>query len=434
MSLPTPAVPAKAGVPRAPLKPLDDALALLLDCAVPLTGVEQLPTFDADGRVLAQDLISALQVPPQDNSSMDGYAVRCADLKAGMALPVSQRIPAGSSGHPLAPMTLARIFTGAPIPPGADAVVPQEDCQVQDDARVQVMQPVRLGQWIRRSGEDVTRGAVILLKGELLTPAALGLAASIGINSLSVVRRPRVALFSTGDELVMPGEVAPQDMPPGAIYNSNRFFLRALLKRLGCEVSDLGIVPDQRQATVDALAAAAQSHDLILTSGGVSVGEEDHIKPAVQALGHLDLWEIAMKPGKPFAYGQIRRRAVAGEDAGAVADASCHFIGLPGNPVSSFVTFLLLVRPFLRTLQGARKVALTSIAASADFTWAKADKRREFLRVRHNATGGLDLFNNQSSGVLTSAAWGDGVVDNPAGQTIAAGDTVRFIAFSELLS
>jgi molybdopterin molybdotransferase len=430
MSQRAPAGPGKAGVPRAPLKPLDDALHLLLGFAVPLTGVEQLPTFDADGRVLAQDLISALQVPPHDNSSMDGYAVRCADLAAGAALPVSQRIPAGSSGHALAAMTVARIFTGAPIPPGADAVVPQEDCQVQADGCVQVNQPVRLGQWIRRSGEDAAQGTVVLSKGELLTPAALGLAASIGMNCLSVVCRPRVALFSTGDELVMPGEVAPQDMPPGAIYNSNRFFLRALLKRLGCEVSDLGIVPDRRQATVDALHAAAQSHDLILTSGGVSVGEEDHIKPAVQTLGHLDLWEIAMKPGKPFAFGQIRRGALAGEDA----DASCHFIGLPGNPVSSFVTFLLLVRPFLLMLQGARKVAVTSIAASADFTWAKADKRREFLRVRRKPCGKLELFPNQSSGVLTSAVWADGLVDNPAGQTIAPGDVVRFISFAELLS
>ncbi len=215
----------------------------------------------------------------------------------------------------------------------------------------------------------------------------------------------------------------PEQMRPGAIYNSNRFFLRAMLQRLGCEVTDFGIVPDRRDATIEALRAASSAHDLILTSGGVSVGEEDHIKPAVQALGTLDLWQIAMKPGKPFAYGQIPR------DGGAA-----HFIGLPGNPVSSFLTFALLVRPFVLRLQGASVVAPQTIAARADFTWPKADKRREFLRVRHNATGGLDLFNNQSSGVLTSAAWGDGVVDNPAGQTIAAGDTVRFIAFSELLS
>jgi len=423
MTTTLPARPTQAG--RAPLKPLDDALALLLGFAVPLTDVEQVSTFDADGRVLAQDLVSALHVPPHDNSSMDGYAVRCADLATGVALPVSQRIAAGSSGAALTPMTLARIFTGAPIPPGADAVVPQEDCQVQDDGCVQVKQPVRLGQWIRRAGEDVTQGAVVLPKGELLTPAELGLAASIGMSYLTVGRPPRVALFSTGDELVMPGDVAPQDMRPGAIYNSNRFFLRALLKRLGCQVSDLGIVPDQRQATLDALASAALTHDLILTSGGVSVGEEDHIKPAVQTLGHLDLWEIAMKPGKPFAYGQIRR--------GVPTAAPCHFIGLPGNPVSSYVTFLLLVRPFLLALQGARHVATRSIAASADFTWARADKRREFLRVRRKPCGQLELFPNQSSGVLTSAVWADGLVDNPAGQTIAPGDVVRFIPFAELL-
>ena len=401
------------------LKSLDDALAELLSHATPLAGVEEVSTFDADGRVLAQDLISSLQVPPHDNSSMDGYALRCADLAAHVALPVSQRIAAGASGSELAPMSVARIFTGAPIPPGADAVMMQEDCAVQADGAVRITVPVQPGQWIRRAGEDVTRGAVVLSKGERLTPAALGLAASIGMDKLAVAARPRVALFSTGDELVMPGDVAPEHMAPGAIYNSNRFFLKALLTRLGCEVSDLGIVPDQRQATMDALQLAAQHHDLILTSGGVSVGEEDHIKPAVQALGHLDLWQIAIKPGKPFAYGQV---------------AGAHFIGLPGNPVSSFVTFLLLVRSFLLKLQGVANVAAPSIAARADFTWARADKRREFLRVRRKPSGALELFSNQSSGVLTSAVWGDGLVDNPPGTTIVPGDVVRFIPFAEVLS
>ena len=258
----------------------------------------------------------------------------------------------------------------------------------------------------------------MLVKGERVTPGALGLAASIGMSVLQVARRPRVALFSTGDELVMPGEVAPAQMRPGAIYNSNRFFLRALLLRLGCEVSDFGIVPDRRDATLDALRSASQAHDVILTSGGVSVGEEDHIKPAVQQLGSLDLWQIAIKPGKPFAHGKV---------------GAAHFIGLPGNPVSSFVTFLVLVRPFLLRLQGGTQLAARSIAAPAHFTWPRADQRREFLRVRRNAAGGLELFANQSSGVLTSAVWGDGVVDNPAGQTIAHGDTVQFIPFSELL-
>ncbi|MBP6007835.1 MAG: molybdopterin molybdotransferase MoeA [Rhodoferax sp.] len=402
------------------MKSLDDALTQLLALATHLSETEQVATFDADGRVLAQDVVSALHVPPQDNSSMDGYALRCADLSdSTFGLPVSQRIAAGSSGTPLAAMTMARIFTGAPIPPGADAVVMQEDCTVQPDGGVRVLSTPQPGQWIRRAGEDVARGTVVLSKGQRLTPAELGLAASIGMSHLTVARRPRVALFSTGDELVMPGEVAPECMMPGAIYNSNRFFLKALLVRMGCDVTDLGIVPDKLQATVEALRTAAQHHDLILTSGGVSVGEEDHIKPAVQSLGHLDLWQIAIKPGKPFAYGRV---------------SDAHFIGLPGNPVSSFVTFLLLVRPFLLKLQGVCALAPVSIAVRADFTWARGDKRQEFLRVRRNASGGLDLFLNQSSGVLTSAVWGDGLVDNPPGQTIAPGDLVRFIPFSELLT
>jgi molybdopterin molybdotransferase len=406
--------------PRQALMTLDAALAQLLSHASPLTDTEQIATFDADGRVLAQDLVSKLQVPPQDNSAMDGYAVHCADLTdLGQKLQVSQRIPAGVSGSTLAPWTVARIFTGAPIPAGADAVVMQEDCVVQADGCVLVTTAPQPGQWIRRAGEDITQGAKILSKGERLTPAGLGLAASIGMSHLTVARRPRVALFSTGDELVMPGEVPPEQMKPGAIYNSNRFFLKALLIRLGCEVTDLGIVPDQFDATVVALKGAAQQHDLILTSGGVSVGEEDHIKPAVESLGDLDLWQIAIKPGKPFAYGSV---------------ANSHFIGLPGNPVSSFVTFLLLVRPFLLRLQGVTDVAPKSIAAQAHFTWSRADKRREFLRVKRNSEDGLDLFGNQSAGVLTSVVWGDGLVDNPSGQTIAHGDKVRFILFSELLA
>jgi molybdopterin molybdotransferase len=402
------------------MKSLDDALIQLLAQAMPLSGAERVATFDADGRVLVQDVVSALHVPPQDNSSMDGYALRCTDLShVGLALPVSQRIAAGSSGSALAAMSVARIFTGAPIPPGADAVVMQEDCAVQPDGSVQVQTTPQPGQWIRRAGEDVTRGAVVLSQGQRLTPAELGLAASIGMNQLTVARRPRVALFSTGDELVMPGEVAPEQMKPGAIYNSNRFFLKALLVRMGCDVTDLGIVPDQLETTVQALRTAARQHDLILTSGGVSVGEEDHIKPAVQSLGHLDMWQIAIKPGKPFAYGRV---------------ANAHFIGLPGNPVSSFVTFLMLVRPFLLRLQGVSDVTPESIAVRADFTWARGDKRREFLRARRNAEGGLDVFPNQSAGVLTSAVWGDGLVDNPSGQSIAPGDLVRFIPFLELLA
>ena len=423
---------ASAPPARAPLMALDTALTDLLARVVPLPRVETVATFEADGRVLASDLVSGLQVPPQDNSSMDGYAVNAADVtEAGKVLAVSQRIAAGHAAEPLRPGTCARIFTGAPMPAGADAVVMQEDTrEVGGNLHAVHIDAVpAAGQWVRRAGEDVTRGAVVLPRGTRLSPASLGLAASIGCAQLPVMVRPRVALFSTGDELVMPGEVAPQDMKPGAIYNSNRFFLRTLLQRLGCEVSDLGIVPDKRDLTLAALKTAADHHDLILTSGGVSVGEEDHIKPSVQQLGSLDLWQIAMKPGKPFAYGTVRR------DAGAGAEAAqpCHFIGLPGNPVSSFVTFLLLVRPFLLRLQGAEAPDLQPVKLPAHFDLPRADKRREFLRVRRNAAGGLDLFPNQSSGVLTSAVWGDGLVDNPAGTTIARGDLVSYLSFADLL-
>ena len=409
---------------RPPLLSLDEALPQLLAYAKPLNVAQDVSTFDADGRVLAQDVVSALQVPPHDNSAMDGYAVRATDCsQAGAVLRVTQRIPAGSQGSQLHTGEAARIFTGAPVPAGADAVVMQEDCEALEGDQVRINRAVPVGLSIRRSGEDVTRGATVLSAGTRLTPAELGLAASIGMATLHVAVRPKVALFSTGDELVMPGEVAPEAMKPGAIYNSNRFFLRAMLQRMGCEVTDMGIVPDQRDATIAALQAAAQTHDVIVTSGGVSVGEEDHIKPAVEHLGRLNLWQMAIKPGKPFAYGQIDR-----------ATTPCHFIGLPGNPVSSFVTFLLLVRPFLLRLQGVSHTDAVRTEMRADFDWPKADKRREFLRVKRNAQGGLDLFANQSSGVLTSAVWGDGVVDHPAGHTIAKGDNVQFISFAEWLA
>jgi molybdopterin molybdotransferase len=283
------------------------------------------------------------------------------------------------------------------------------------DGWVRVTQPVTAGAHVRRRGEDVRAGAVVLPGGTRLDAVSLGLAATAGAAELTVTRRPRVAVFSTGDELVMPGE----PLPPGAIYNSNRFTLRALLEGLGCEVVDLGIVPDKLDATRAALREAGARADVILTSGGVSVGEEDHLRPAVQAEGRLDLWAIAIKPGKPFAYGRV---------------GEAHFIGLPGNPVSSLVTFLVLVRPFLLKLQGATRLAPRGYRIPAGFDWPKPDKRREFLRVRLDEDSGLALFGNQSSGVLTSAFWADGLVDNPAGQAFKAGDAVRFIPFSELLA
>ena len=424
---------------------LELALEQLLGAARPLAGQQSVATLEADGRVLAQDIRSALDVPGFDNSSMDGYAVSSAEVAAavaaGRSLPVSQRIPAGHFGPALQAGSVARIFTGAPVPEGADAVVMQEEAEVLADGSVRLLQAPAVGQFIRRRGEDIRQGEVVLAAGTRLGPAELGLAASLGLAELPLRPRLRVALFSTGDELVMPGEVAPEVMAPGAIYNSNRYFLAVLLKRLGCEVSDLGIVPDRREATLDALRAAAESHDLIITSGGVSVGEEDHVKPAVQQLGSLDLWQIAIKPGKPFAHGWIARPGQAGQ-----ADESasrCHFVGLPGNPVSSFVTFLLLVRPFLLRLQGITAgQGVTpcgadglppALALPAHFDWPRADRRREFLRVRRNAAGGLDLFPNQSSGVLTSVAWCDGLVDLPAGQTVAHGELVNFIPLAALL-
>jgi molybdopterin molybdotransferase len=408
------------------MRTLDEALASVLASVRPLpaTDAEHVPTFEALGRVLAHDVRSALDVPPADNTSMDGYALRAADVaSAGTVLAVSQRIPAGVVGQPLQPGTAARIFTGAQVPPGADAVVMQEQCEALDGA-VRVNAVPTAGQWIRRRGEDVRSGEVVLAAGARLTPQALGLAASVGASQLQVMRRVRVVLFSTGDELAMPDETPPEALRPGAIYNSNRYTLRGLLLQLGCEVSDLGIVPDRLDATRDALRHAARNHDLILTSGGVSVGEEDHLKAAAQAEGQVDLWQIAIKPGKPLAFGSVR--------SGGERDAL--LLGLPGNPVSSFVTFLIVVRPVLLRLLGVVDVAPRGVRLPAAFDWTRPDRRREFLRARINAVGELDLYPNQSSGVLTSTVWADGLIDNPAGQAIARGDAVRFLPFSELLS
>jgi len=420
---------------------LDEALSRLLAAApAPAAAeAESVSTFEALGRVLAEDVRASLDVPPADNSSMDGYALRCADVPAtGTTLPVSQRIPAGVVGKPLLSGTAARIFTGAQVPAGADAIVMQEQAAALGDS-VRIDALPTPGQWIRRRGEDVQSDATVLSAGTRLTPQALGLAASVGAATLAVARRPRVALFSTGDELVMPGE----PLKAGAIYNSNRYTLRALIEAMGCVCSDLGIVPDDLDATRAALRRAAQEHDLIVTSGGVSVGEEDHLRPAVQAEGRIELWQIAIKPGKPFAFGEVRRDASpvrpdpstsSGQGTpDGVSKRQAHIVGLPGNPVSSFITFLLLVRPLLLRLQGAHDLQAHALTLRADFNWPRPDQRREFLRVRRNLDGGLDLFPNQSSGVLTSAVWGDGVVDNPAGRAIAKGDAVAYLSFAEWL-
>ncbi|MCC8391311.1 molybdopterin molybdotransferase MoeA [Paraburkholderia sp. MMS20-SJTR3] len=406
-----------------------EALAILLDAAHPIDGTETIPTLDALNRVLSADVTSPLDVPPMHTSAMDGYAVRIADLAHGSRLPVSQRIPAGHAPAPLAAGSAARIFTGATVPPGADAVVMQEQTEAAGDEVTIVHRP-QAGEWITAQGADIRAGSVILPAGTRLTPQALGLAASVGCARLDVRRRVKVAVFFTGDELTMPGE----PLKPGAIYNSNRFTLRGLLENLGCDVTDYGIVADRLDATRATLREAAQGHDLILTCGGVSVGEEDHVKPAVEAEGRLALWQIAMKPGKPLAFGAVRRGAESGADRGADPGAETFFIGLPGNPVSSFVTFLLFVRPFVLRLAGVQAVAPRALSLRADFTQGKADRRNEFLRARVNPAGGLDLFPNQSSAVLTSTVRGDGLIDNPPNHAISAGETVRFIPFSELLN
>jgi molybdopterin molybdotransferase len=401
--------------------PVREALDFLLAAARAVDGIEEVDTLDANGRVLAVDQVSTLNVPAADNTQMDGYAVRAADCASGAAtLRIAQRIPAGTVGQKLEPGTAARIFTGALIPEGADAVVMQEQCEAAGD-QVTIKHAPQPGEWIRRAGEDIVAGSVILPAGTRLRSQELGLASSVGLARLPVRRRVRVAVFFTGDELAMPGE----PLAPGAIYNSNRFTLRGLLENFGCEFTDYGIVPDSLQATRDTLRAAAEQHDLIITSGGVSVGEEDHIKPAVEAEGRLNMWQIAVKPGKPLAFGEVRR---ASEDGGCA-----YFMGLPGNPVSSFITFLLFVRPFLLRLQGVTgAVEPQAIPLRADFDWNKPDRRNEFLRARINDAGGLDLFPNQGSGVLTSTVWADGLIDNPPGQAIARGDIVRFIPFAAL--
>ena len=393
----------------------DEAYEKLLGFVRPVREIEQVDTMFAAGRALAVAQHSTIDQPPMDNSGMDGFALRAADVPvAGTRLPVSQRIPAGNVGHELAPGTAARIFTGAPLPPGADTVVMQELCEHDGDYVIVNTVP-RLGEAVRRMGEDIAVGDMILPAGLRLTPQAVALAASVGLAQLPVLRRVKVAVFSTGSELVMPGE----PLPPGGIYNSNRFMLRGLLAALGCEVEDFGIVPDRLDATREVLRRAAEGHDLILTSGGVSVGEEDHVKPAVEAEGSLDMWKIAMKPGKPLAYGHVHGAA---------------FIGLPGNPVSSFVTFLMMVRPFLLATQGVREVAPAALMLRADFDWPRPDRRREFLRARMNAHGGVELFANQGSAALNSTVWANGLVDIPADTAVARGEPVRFLPYGDLLN
>lgn len=402
-------------------KPLnvEEASAQLLAAAREIGGSEQLPTMECLGRVLAEPVISSTDLPGWDNSAMDGYALRAADLQAsGGWLPVSQRIPAGQCGTPLTLGTAARIFTGAPLPEGADSVVVQEVCEPEHDS-VRINAEIRAGDNIRRRGEELHAGTQVLEAGTRLGPQHLGLAAGVGAGQLQVYRRLRVAVLASGDELVMPGE----PLGPGQIYNSNRFLFRALLQALGCEVIDLGIVQDDREATLVALSNAAEQADLVMASGGVSVGEEDHVRPAVEQLGSLDLWRVAMKPGKPLAFGRI---------------GDTPFIGSPGNPVSLFVTFCLFARPFIERMQGVRDAGLPiPLWLPAGFELTKPVKRRDYQRARLEVDAAgkptIQVFRSTSSAALSSLTWANGLAVIPPGETIAIGDPVAFLPFSELV-
>ena len=395
------------------LMPVEAALARLLEMAgaAPITADEELPLAQVQGRVLAQDLVATLDLPPWPNSAMDGYALRVADW-TGQALPVSQKVFAGQAPAPLLPGTCARIFTGAPVPAGADCVEMQENAQVQDDGRVSFSQALHSGQNIRPQGQETTVGEVVLNAGTRLGPIEQGLAATLGNARLRVVRRVRVAVLSTGDELIEPG----LPLGPGQIYNSNRVLLCSWLQRLGCEVVDAGILPDDLAATRRRLAELGDV-DLILSTGGVSVGEADFLGVALREEGELALWKLAIKPGKPLTCGHFRGVPV---------------IGLPGNPASTLVTFALLARPYLLRRMGVQAVEPLKFPVPAGFAWPKPGNRREYLRARLEQ-GRAIIYRNQSSGMLRSAAWAEGLVEVMEGSTLVEGDWVNFIPLSEVL-
>ncbi len=398
------------------LMPVATALERLLASAAehPPTAVVKVPLADALGCVLAEPVVAAADVPPWDNSAMDGYALASSDLAAAMAsgLPVSQRIMAGMAPQPLQPGTCARIFTGAPLPAGADAVQMQENVAQQGEV-AQLQAPVVSGQNVRRRGQDIAAGAQVIAAGVRLRPQELGVIASVGLADVSVRQPLRVAVVSTGDELVEPGEA----LAPGQIYNSNRFTLIGLLKGLGQTVLDAGILPDDLAATHARLRELSAQADVIITSGGVSVGEADCLGQALREGGAVDLWKLAIKPGKPFTL---------------AAYADTPVLGLPGNPAATLVTFLLLVRPYLLTRLGALETAPAQFELPAGCAWNRAGSRDEYLRARVEQ-GAVQLAGNQSSGVLSSASQATGLLCVPAGQTFAAGDLVRYLPFSGLL-
>jgi len=403
---------------RPPLLAFDQARKQLLSMAAASQRIEQVPLLQALGRVLAAPVASPMDVPAFANSAMDGYAVCPLDpTQSPWQLLVTQRIAAGHTGSALAPGQAARIFTGAPVPPGTYAVLPQEDVTAEQD-HITVAKAVNKNLWVRDQGEDIAAGSEIIAAGKRLKPADLALAASVGVTHVAAFEPLKVAILLTGDELVEPGT----PLKPGQIYNSNRYWLQALLTQIGCQVIDPGIVRDTAEQTRDALKRSSEQADLIITCGGVSVGEEDHVRAAVESMGRIDLWQIAMKPGKPLAYGKAN-----GAD----------FIGLPGNPVSAFVTFVLMGLPFLQIRMGMAPTELSARDMVADFDWPKPDRRREFIRVRqHQRPDGqwvLHRWPNQGSGVMSSVAWADGFVDIAPGTVIKSGQTVPYLALSDLL-
>ena len=398
---------------KAGLMPVEDALDQLLGMANEqrLADSELLPLDEVRGRVLASDLVATLDLPPWPNSAMDGYALNLADLHR-QPLKVSQKVYAGQAPDALLPGTCARIFTGAPLPPGATCVEMQENVEVLEDGRVRFLQPLKAGQNIRAQGQENRVGDILLRAGKRLGPFELAVAAGQGLAQLHVVRRPRVALLSTGDELVEPG----LPLRPGSIYNSNRVLLGHWLKELGCEVIDAGILPDRPAQTRLKLEQLQVAADLILTTGGVSAGDADCLGQVLREDGKPLLWKLAIKPGKPLTVGHFGMVPV---------------IGLPGNPTSALVTFGLLARPYLLRIQGVEEVMPLSFTVNAGFAWNKAGSRREYLRVRLEA-GRAVLYPNQSSGVLLGATWADGLVEVPENSTHGIGDPLRFIPFSEL--